>query len=56
MDEDIEHILFPYMDTHVWSKFKDMLDWTVIPGYGIKEVLRFLCDTYVYYNKRMLDT
>ena len=35
---------------------REMLDWTTTPGYGIREVLKFLCDTCGYQNKRILDT
>ena len=47
-DEDAEHVLLPYMDIQVRCTYKDMLDYTSIHDYGMKEVLRLLHDTCVY--------
>ena len=44
------------MDIQLWYTFKDVLDYTIIPGHGIKEVLKLLCNRCWYQDKRLIHT
>ena len=55
-DSESELIHVSYLMDPVWTAFEETLEWTAAPGYGIREVLKFLCDKCGYQNTKMHNT